>query len=93
MDEFLDGYRPRGIITRYSDHISLPIVIPKEAREEEGKEGGKDRKVESTPGEETVNSATALWRRNKKDIKPEEYHEFYKEALNKSILDLSEHAR
>ena len=82
MDEFLDGYRLRGIITRYSDHISLPIVMPKEAREEEDKEREKDRKVESATGEETVNSATALWRRNKKDIKPEEYHEFYKHVAH-----------
>ncbi len=62
--EFLDGYRLRGIINKYSDHISLPIVMPKE---------GEDEK-----GEETVNTATALWTRNKKDIKEEEYNEFYK---------------
>ena len=62
--DFLDGYRLRGIINKYSDHISLPIVMLKE---------GKDEK-----GEERVNAATALWTRNKKDIKEEEYHEFYK---------------
>ena len=62
--EFLDGYRLRGIINKYSDHISLPIVMLKE---------GEDEK-----GEETVNAATALWRRNKKDIKEEDYQEFYK---------------
>ena len=62
--EFLDGYRLRSIINKYSDHISLPIVMPKE---------GEDEK-----GEETVNTATALWTRNKKDIKEEEYNEFYK---------------
>lgn len=66
--EFLDGFRLRGIIKRYSDHISLPIVMPVE---------GKDEK-----GEETVNSATALWARNKKDIKEEEYHEFYKHVAH-----------
>ena len=66
--EFLDGFRLRGIIKRYSDHISLPIVMPAE---------GKDEK-----GEETVNSATALWARNKKDIKEEEYHEFYKHVAH-----------
>jgi len=63
-EEFLDAYRLRSIISKYSDHISLPIVMPKE---------GEDEK-----GDETVNSATALWRRNKKDIKEEEYNEFYK---------------
>lgn len=62
--DFLDGYRLRGIINKYSDHISLPIVMLKE---------GKDEK-----GEERVNAATALWTRNKKDIKEEEYQEFYK---------------
>ena len=82
MEEFLDGYRLRGIITRYSDHISLPIVMPKEAPAEAGKEDDKDKKVESAAGEETVNSATALWRRNKKDIKAEEYQEFYKHVAH-----------
>ena len=69
MDEFLNGYRLRSIITKYSDHISLPIVMDKEGKDKEGKE---------ETGEETVNSATALWARNKKDIKDEEYNEFYK---------------
>ena len=82
MEEFLDGYRLRGIITRYSDHISLPIVMPKEAPAEAGKGDDKDKKVESAAGEETVNSATALWRRNKKDIKAEEYQEFYKHVAH-----------
>lgn len=82
MEEFLDGYRLRGIITRYSDHISLPIIMPKEAPAEAGKEEGKDKKVESAAGEETVNSATALWRRNKKDLKAEEYQEFYKHVAH-----------
>ena len=61
---FLDGYRLRAIINKYSDHISLPIVMLKE---------GEDEK-----GEERVNAATALWTRNKKDIKEEDYQEFYK---------------
>ncbi|HEY5703226.1 MAG TPA: molecular chaperone HtpG [Gammaproteobacteria bacterium] len=66
--EFLDGQRLRGIIKHYSDHISLPIVMDAE---------GKDAK-----GEETVNSATALWIRDKKDINEEEYHEFYKHVAH-----------
>ena len=64
MDEFLNAYRLRGIITKYSDHITLPIVMDKQ---------GEDEK-----GEETVNKATALWTLNKKDISDEEYNEFYK---------------
>ncbi|MBF8268572.1 MAG: heat-shock protein Hsp90 [Gammaproteobacteria bacterium] len=63
-EEFLDGFRLRSIIRKYSDHISLPIVMPAE---------GEDAK-----GEETANSASALWSLSKKDIKEQEYHEFYK---------------
>lgn len=66
MQEFLDGYRLRNIINKYSDHISTPIIMDKETDDEKEK------------GEETVNSATALWTRNKRDIKEEEYNEFYK---------------
>ena len=67
-DEFLDAFRLRSIIHRYSDHISLPIRMPKEeGAEEEG------------AGEwETVNKASALWARPKSEIDEEEYREFYK---------------
>ena len=68
-DEFLNGFRLRSIITKYSDHISLPIVMDKEGKNEEGEE---------ETGEETINSATALWTRAKKDISDDEYDEFYK---------------
>ncbi len=67
-DEFLDGLRLRSIIRKYSDHISLPIIMMTESADDKDK--GK--------GEETINSATALWNMNKKDIKEEEYNEFYK---------------
>lgn len=65
-DDFLDGYKLREIIRKYSDHISIPVVMTKA---EEGEKAGED---------ETVNRASALWARNKKEIKPEEYAEFYK---------------
>ncbi|MAJ91464.1 MAG: molecular chaperone HtpG [Legionellales bacterium] len=68
-DMFLDGFKLRSIITKYSDHISFPIVMDEE--------DDIDNKKEKS-GEETVNSATALWARNKKEIKDEEYNEFYK---------------
>jgi len=64
-DEFLDAFRLRGIIRKYSDHISLPIEMAAT---------GEDKKGEF----ETVNSASALWARPKKDISNEEYTEFYK---------------
>ena len=65
QDEFLDAFRLRNIIQKYSDHISLPIVMAKADAEKAGED-------------ETVNRASALWARAKKDIKDEEYHEFYK---------------
>ncbi len=80
MDEFLNDYRLKGIITKYSDHITLPIVMDNEKTiEEEGDDKEDEKKEPKTEiVEETVNSATALWARNKKDISDEEYNEFYK---------------
>jgi len=81
--EFLDGFRLRHIIKKYSDHISLPIIMPSEdsgadlSSDEDQKDGQKDD-AKLVTADETVNSATALWKRNKKDIKEEEYNEFYK---------------
>ncbi|MBJ3814638.1 molecular chaperone HtpG [Shimwellia pseudoproteus] len=67
-DEFLDDWRVRSIISKYSDHIALPVEI--ETREE--KDG------ETVIGWEKINKAQALWTRNKADISDEEYNEFYK---------------
>jgi molecular chaperone HtpG len=70
--EFLDRWRLRSIITKYSDHISIPIVMKTEPMPaEEGKEP-------EAPQDETVNRASALWTRPKREIKSEEYEEFYK---------------
>ncbi|HEX7043759.1 MAG TPA: molecular chaperone HtpG [Burkholderiales bacterium] len=66
-DEFLDGYRLRSIIRKYSDHISIPILMPAETKEGE---------------EETVNRASALWARPKQEVKPEEYEEFYRHVAH-----------
>jgi molecular chaperone HtpG len=70
-DEFADGWRLRNIIKKYSDHIALPIELPKEFSGEE-----KDKPAE--PEWETVNRASALWTRPRTEIKDEEYQEFYK---------------
>ncbi|MDB9751548.1 molecular chaperone HtpG [Gammaproteobacteria bacterium] len=92
--EFLNDYQLRNIINKYSDHISLPIIMDKEEQVEveektkktkktkdvaEGKESKeKEKKYKTVITEETVNSATALWARNKKDVTDEEYNAFYK---------------
>ena len=70
-DEFADGYRLRNIIKKYSDHIALPIELPKEQAAAEGEE-------QPAPEWETVNRASALWTRPRTEIKDEEYQEFYK---------------
>nr|MDJ0863772.1 molecular chaperone HtpG [Gammaproteobacteria bacterium] len=79
-DGFLDGYRLRAIIRKFSDHISLPILMAKEEvgdEQEEEKEEGKNEEG-AREESETVNKATALWSRTKNDISEEEYREFYK---------------
>ena len=75
--EFLDGWKLRSIIGKYSDHISIPVRMWKdEIPEQEGEDG---EKTPAVPGEwEGINKATALWTRDKSDISDEEYKEFYK---------------
>jgi molecular chaperone HtpG len=70
-EEFADGWRLRNIIKKYSDHIALPIELPKEQAAAEGEEA---------PAQEweVVNRASALWTRPRTEIKDEEYQEFYK---------------
>ena len=74
--DYLSSWKLKSIIGRYSDHIALPILM----RKEEWKEGEDGKPGEHVPSEEweTVNQATALWARPKKDITPEQYKEFYK---------------
>jgi molecular chaperone HtpG len=69
-DEFLSDWKLKTIIRKYSDHITLPIVMKKS----EWKDGAEV----ATDEDETVNKASALWARNKNDISEEEYQEFYK---------------
>nr|GEU28393.1 heat shock protein 83 [Tanacetum cinerariifolium] len=71
-DEFLSSWKIKSIIRKYSDHISLPIVMQKEEYDEEQKETVLKDETE------TVNQASALWARSKSDITPEQYEEFYK---------------
>lgn len=76
-DEFLNGWRLRNVIRKYSDHINLPIVMLKEPVPDE--EGNID---ESIIEDETVNKATALWTLSKNDITEEQYKEFYKQIAH-----------
>jgi molecular chaperone HtpG len=75
--EFLDDYRLRSIITKYSDHISIPVELYKAEVPE--RDGPDDEKIPAEPAKwEVVNKATALWTREKSDVSDEEYNEFYK---------------
>jgi molecular chaperone HtpG len=75
-DELLNSYRLRSIIHKYSDHITIPIVMKKE---EWDKDKGENR---LTDEDETVNQAGALWARPKNEITEEQYHEFYKHVAH-----------
>ncbi|WP_027459032.1 molecular chaperone HtpG [Dechloromonas agitata] len=71
-DDFLNSWKLKSIIRKYSDHITLPIVMKKE-------EWDKDKGEQVvTDEDETVNQANALWARSKSDITDEQYKEFYK---------------
>lgn len=75
-DEYLDGFRLKNIIHKYSDHITFPIMMPKEAP------AGEPAEEEPAEGDEQVNKASALWTRGKNDISDEEYNEFYKHVAH-----------
>lgn len=80
-DDFLDGHRLRTIIRKYSDHITVPIEMLKEAVPPMPNEDGEtedDKDIEDVIEYEIVNSASALWTRPKSEISEEEYTEFYK---------------
>lgn len=67
--EYLDGMRLRHIIRTYSDHISIPILMPAEGEQDEAQD-------------ETINRASALWTRPRNEISEEEYQEFYKHVAH-----------
>lgn len=69
-DEFLNDWKLKTIVRKYSDHITLPILMKKSEM--------KDGEFVLTDEDETVNKASALWARSKSDISEEEYQEFYK---------------
>ena len=74
-DEFLDGWKLRALVRKYSDHVAFPIRMPKEAPPAgDGEEAAADAEA----GWETANDASALWTRPKSEIADEEYQNFYK---------------
>lgn len=74
--EFANEWRLRSIVTKYSDHIAIPVEMQK--REVPGNDDEeKKNKKDKNPEFEVINSATALWTRPKGDIKDEEYKSFY----------------
>ena len=65
--EFIDGFRLRGIVSKYSDHITVPIIMIKPSEEDE-----------TEIVYETINKATAFWMQDKKELNQSDYDEFYK---------------
>ncbi len=82
-DEFLRTWKLKSIISKYSDHISLPILMRKE-------EWDKDKNEQVLTQEwETINKAAALWARAKSDITDAQYQEFYKQVSHDSEAPLA----
>ncbi|WP_108650131.1 molecular chaperone HtpG [Dongshaea marina] len=80
-DEFLDDWRLRSIIGKYSDHINVSVEMYKEATEEQ--EGPDGNKIPAEPAAwEQVNKATALWTRSQNELGDEDYKEFYKHVAH-----------
>ncbi len=75
-DDFLNSWKLKQIVRKYSDHITLPIVMKGEKWDEEKKE------QVATEEDETINQASALWARPKSEITDEQYKEFYKHVAH-----------
>lgn len=74
-EEFADGWRLRNIVRKYSDHIALPIELPKESF-------GDEKDSPAATDWEAVNRASALWARPRSEIQDNEYQEFYKHVAH-----------
>ena len=76
-DDLLNGYRLRSIIQRYSDHVSLPILMPLEDQPGED-QPGEDQPDGGQPGLAAVNRASALWARPKSELTEQDYNDFFR---------------
>jgi len=76
-DEFLDGWKLRALVRKYSDHVAFPIRMPKDAPTADD-DGETAADADAAPEWETANDASALWTRPKSEIGDEEYQNFYK---------------
>lgn len=78
-DEFLDPYNIKSLVKKYSDFIKYPIkMMVKKSRVKEGTdEEGKEKEYEDYFEDETLNSMVPIWRRNKSELKDEDYENFY----------------
>ncbi|MDR1465524.1 MAG: molecular chaperone HtpG [Oscillospiraceae bacterium] len=89
-DEFLESYRIRELIKRYSDYIRYPIRMdvetsrPKESAADapEGEDDGAEPEWETVTETQTLNSMSPLWRRNKNEVTQEEYEQFYQDTFH-----------
>ncbi|AXK39555.1 molecular chaperone HtpG [Crenobacter cavernae] len=87
-DDFLDDWRVKGVVRKYSDHISIPIEMKK------GNVYGENGEVVVSDEFEAVNQASALWTRSKSEISDEQYTEFYKHVAHDFTEPLAwSHAR
>ena len=94
--DYAQAWKVKNIISKYSDHISLPILMEKEEWKDGELIDPKDEKGGRQPGGmvktgewETVNKANAIWARAKKDISQEQYDDFYKQISHDSEPPLS----
>ncbi len=80
--EFLEQYRLQGIVKKYSDYIRYPIKMEmKHSRKKEGTPEGEAPEFEDYFEIETLNSMVPLWKKNKNELKDEDYNQFYKEKF------------
>lgn len=76
--DLADGWRVRTIVRKYSDHISLPVVMKKDVPEADEETAEGETPAPQVAEDEVVNKATALWTRSRNEISDDEYKEFYK---------------